>query len=217
MGGALASRLGLGSKREVEKEQLVPKDEVELEEGRRRSFGAPGLGGSLGSLGSYVPSSLGSAMGIVEKAKEPEGRCARLCRCCPALSYQQRMLGFVITFALGGLLSLSALSSLGAIFLGNPAPFAVKYTLGNLLSIGASSFLVGPAKQCRDMLAPERAAASLIYILTLLGTLLCVFVLKVQLLSLVCVIAQFAALTWYMLSYIPYGQQCAKRLAGRFL
>ena len=32
MGGALASRLGLGSKREVEKEQLVPKDEVELEE-----------------------------------------------------------------------------------------------------------------------------------------------------------------------------------------
>ena len=33
MGGALASRLGLGSKREVEKEQLVPKDEVELEEG----------------------------------------------------------------------------------------------------------------------------------------------------------------------------------------
>ena len=25
----------------------------------------------------------------------------RQCRCCPALSYQQRMLGFVITFALG--------------------------------------------------------------------------------------------------------------------
>ena len=40
-------------------------------------------------------------MGIVEKAKEPESRCARLCRCCPTLTYQQRMLGFVITFALG--------------------------------------------------------------------------------------------------------------------
>ena len=93
------------------------------------------------------------------------------------------MLGFVITFALGGLLSLSALSSIGSIFLGNPAPFAVKYTLGNLLSISSSSFLVGPAKQCRDMLAPERAAASLIYFVTLLGTLLCVFVLKVDPLS----------------------------------
>ena len=168
-----------------------------------------GLGASLGSLGS--------AMGMVEKPKEPETRCARLCRCCPVLTYQQRMLGFAICFAFGGLLSLSALSSIGSIFLGNPAPFAVKYTMGNLLSIGSSSFLVGPAKQCRDMLAPERAAASLIYLVTLLGTLLSVFVLKVQLLSLLCVIAQFSALTWYMLSYMPYGQQCAKRMVGRFL
>ena len=40
-------------------------------------------------------------MGMAEKPKEPETRCARLCRCCPALTYQQRMLGFVITFALG--------------------------------------------------------------------------------------------------------------------
>jgi hypothetical protein len=40
-------------------------------------------------------------MGIVEKPKEAETRCARLCRCCPVLTYQQRMLGFVITFALG--------------------------------------------------------------------------------------------------------------------
>ena len=32
-----------------------------------------------------------------------------------------------------------------------PTLTLTKYTLGNLLSIGASSFLVGPAKQCRDM------------------------------------------------------------------
>ena len=129
---------------------------------------------------------------------------------------------------------------------------------------------VGPAKQCRDMLAPERKAASLLYFTTLMGTLLSVFVLKVrrleeskreryapvlsgvipttsacraqgpaaalaalltpapslgptlstdqvQLLSLMCVVAQFAALTWYMLSYMPYGQQCAKRVISRFL
>lgn len=139
--GTVASRLGLGSglSSRSEKEQLVPKEE-ELEEGRRRcgSFGMSVVPASLsGGL-----SSLGSAMGMVEKPKEPETRCAALCRCCPALSYQQRMVGFVCCFALGGLLSLSALSSLGGIFLGNPAPFAVKYTLGNLLSIGSSSFLV---------------------------------------------------------------------------
>ena len=39
----VASRLGLGSKRETEKEQLVPKDETELEEGRRGRAGVLAL------------------------------------------------------------------------------------------------------------------------------------------------------------------------------
>lgn len=59
------------------------------------------------------------------------------------------------------------------------APFAFKYTLGNLLALGSSSFLVGPAKQCRDMCAPERRSASLLYIASLIGTLISVFVIKV--------------------------------------
>ena len=42
------------------------------------------------------------------------------------------------------------------------------------------------------------------------GTLLSVFVLKWQLISFGFVVIQFAALTWYMLSYVPYGQQCLK-------
>ena len=44
-------------------------------------------------------SSIGQSIGIVEaKPKEPETYCGKLCRCCPALTYQQRMLGFVICF-----------------------------------------------------------------------------------------------------------------------
>ena len=86
-----------------------------------------------------------------------------------------------------------------------------------MLSIGSSSFLVGPAKQFRDMFAPERRVASLVYFATLFGTLVSTFVIKVQILSLLCVVAQFSALTWYMLSYIPYGQQCLKRLLARFM
>jgi len=149
------------------------------------------------------------------KVREPEGRCARLFQCCAALTYRQRLLGFTICFLLGTILSLSALSSLGGLLLGNPAPFAFKYTLGNLLAIGSSSFLVGPAKQCRDMLAPERRTASLMYVSTLIGTLISVFIIKVQLLSFALVMLQFAALTWYMLSYIPYGQQCLRRMVAR--
>ena len=51
---------------------------------------------------------------------------ARLCRCCPNLTYRQRLLGFAVCFIFGGLLSLSALNSLPSLLLGNPAPFAFK-------------------------------------------------------------------------------------------
>ena len=104
----------------------------------------------------------------------------KLCACIPPLTRQQRLIGFAICFLFGALLSLSALSSIGGIFVGNPGPFAAKYTLGNILSIGSSGFLVGPGKQCRDMAAPERRYASLIYAVTLVGTLTCVFYLKIQ-------------------------------------
>ena len=94
---------------------------------------------------------------------------------------------------------------------------AFKYTFGNLLSICSSAFLVGPAKQCRDMATPERRTASAVYVLSLLATLLSVFVLKWQLVSFLLIIIQFCALTWYMLSYVPYGQVCLKKLVARVM
>ena len=63
----------------------------------------------------------------------------------------------------------------------------------------------------------RHTAAGEFFTATLFGTLVSTFVIKVQILSLLCVVAQFSALTWYMLSYIPYGQQCLKRLISRFL
>ena len=84
-----------------------------------------------------------------------------------------------------------------------------------MLSLGSSSFLVGPSRQCRDMLQPERKTASLLYLTSLVGTLVSVFWLKWQLISFAFVVIQFCALTWYMLSYVPYGQVCLKRILAR--
>ena len=75
--------------------------------------------------------------------------------------------------------------------------------------------MVGPEKQCRDMLAPERRTASIVYVVSLVGSLLSVFVLKWQIISFGMIIIQFCALTWYMLSYVPYGQQCLKKTVVR--
>ena len=115
------------------------------------------------------------------------------------------------------MLSFSALNSLPSLLLGNATPFAFKYTFGNLLSLGATTFLVGPVKQLKDMFTPERATASLVYAITLVGTLASVFYLKVQLVTLALVCMQFCALTWYFLSYVPYGQQCLRRAVRRLM
>ena len=62
------------------------------------------------------------------------------------------------------------------------------------------------------MLAPSRRWASLAYVATLAGTLISVFVFKLALLSLLFILLQALALTWYILSYVPYGQAAAKKL-----
>lgn len=217
------SRIGLGGARNPEKQGLIPKRDVEA--------GGGGCSSPLGGLSSAPWSALqtvrdygvagvttvGSTIGLVEKPKVPETRLEKLCRCCPTLTYKQRLLGFGFCFFFGVSLSLSALNSLPSLLLGNPAPFAFKYTLGNLLAIGSSSFLVGPVKQFQDMAAPERRTASLVYVSSLCATLLSVFVLKWQLVSFVLVVIQFGALTWYMLSYVPYGQQIFKRFLSRLM
>jgi hypothetical protein len=227
----VASRLGLGTgKRDTEKERLVPGHVPSGAGGAGSSVAGNGAAGIMGNLSGWAAgmslaqareqglataNSIGSGLGLVSKQKEPPKGLARLCACLPSLTKGQRLLGFAVCFIFGGLLSLSALSSLPALLLGNPAPFAFKYTFGNLLSLSSSSFLVGPEKQCRDMLAPERRTASLLYLGALAGSLISVFILKWQIISFFFIVIQFCALTWYMLSYIPYGQVCLKRVVAR--
>ena len=244
----VAARFGLGGAAgsNPEVRPLVPKSGSDLEAGGVGSgsagaaafvgdaasrlsalgkFGQAGLSSLSGSAQS-LGTGLGQGLGLVETPKEHATGIARLFVCCPTLTKAQRMLGFVVCFSFGALLSLSALSSLPSLLIGNPAPFAFKYTFGNLLSLASSSFLVGPAKQvfprpgctflplalpraraharthppssrpsiphcgggppahalpadaraqCRDMLAPERRTASLIYVGALGGTLSSVF------------------------------------------
>ena len=217
---SMASRFGFSAPRHPERQGLIPKNDLESGGGAAGASSGLGAGTSWATIrefGVASATSMGSNLGLVQAPKEPETRLERLCACCPSLTYRQRLLGFVVCFVFGGLLSLSALNSLPSLLLGNPAPFAFKYTLGNLLSLSSSAFLVGPEKQCRDMLTPERRLASLTYLLTLVGTLVCVFVLRIQLLSFCFIIVQFCALTWYMLSYVPYGQVCLKRIIARVM
>ena len=120
--------------------------------------------------------------------------CARMCVCCPKLTRGQQLLGWAVCFFFGALLSLSALGSLPSLLIGNPAPFAFKYTIGNTLSLCSYCFLVGPAKQCAGMFAAGRWLITVAYLGSFIATLVCVFYLKQWFLTLVALVAQMVAM-----------------------
>ena len=145
---------------------------------------------TLDAKGALSAAAEMSGVGIPGGQKEPKGPCH--------LTYRQRLTGCVCCMLAGTVLSLLSLGSIAQLILGNPGPFAFKYSIGNLLSLGAASFLVGPRAQARGMLHPSRRVASLVYLATLVGTLVTVFAFKRALLSLLFIVLQFLALTWCM-------------------
>ena len=135
--------------------------------------------------------------------------------CCPTLSWEDRFLGFLGCYAIGFALGLSSMLSFPMLLAGDPTPFAWTYSLGNLLSIASSTFLVGPRMQCEQMVSPVRLGATAAYLLSIFGTAWSALVLRAAPLTLLMVIVQFAALGWYCASYIPYGRMCIQQCVGR--
>ncbi|XP_011621014.1 vesicle transport protein SFT2B isoform X2 [Amborella trichopoda] len=93
------------------------------------------------------------------------------------LSTKQRMTGFAICLVAG--LTCTLMSIL--VFF-NPIKFAVAFTLGNMLSLGSTAFLIGPKRQVHS-----------------------------KLLTLLAIIIEFCALFWYSLSYIPFARAAVSK------
>ena len=86
--------------------------------------------------------------------------------------------------------------------------------VGNVLSIGAASFLVGPGTMCKTMFGPDRRASSLLYISSLAATLTCIFYMQSHTLTCISILVQFGAMIWYVSSYMPFGQSLLRRSMG---
>lgn len=136
---------------------------------------------------------------------------------CPKLTYTQRLYGFCSCFFLGFLLSLGSFSNFIELLTGNPIPFVVMYTLGNIVSLSATMFLSGPKSQWKSMSKDGRRFISVIYVLSLIVSLVVCFItfpkdlraLQGTIIILLLII-QFCSMIWYSLSYIPYGRATAK-------
>ena len=113
---------------------------------------------------------------------------------CLKLTWKQRLLGFVICFSLGTLMSLLAMSQLGRLLSGRPQPFILLYTLSNVTSLASTFCLMGPSRQLQGMLHPSRRVASIGYGVALVMALIALISKWPPLVLLILVLVQWFAL-----------------------
>jgi len=127
------------------------------------------------------------------------------------LTRTQRLYGFVGCIVIGFILSI-----LGTVMLliGFLSLFALLYSIGLIVSLLGSGFLIGFGKQIKQMFKPVRVIATLVFIATIGLVFVGAFVIGNDILCLVFVIIEYLAYTWYCLSYIPYARTAILKTIG---
>mmetsp|Transcript_3669 Transcript_3669/g.5740 ORF Transcript_3669/g.5740 Transcript_3669/m.5740 type:complete len:189 (-) Transcript_3669:5-571(-) len=140
----------------------------------------------------------------------------QVCSVFPSMTFQQRVIGCLSCLLLGFLISMGSTFRLLKLLRGDPEPFAIMYTSGNLIGIGSTCFLYGPWAQIKKMFAPTRLIATGIYLFFMGLTLFLAFYpgeIPLRLFWLVLAIfCQFLALIWYSLSFIPFAREIMKTI-----
>ncbi|CAN7089811.1 unnamed protein product [Brassica rapa subsp. narinosa] len=125
-----------------------------------------------------------------------------------ALTTKQRFYGFAICLSAG--LTCTLLSML--VFF-NPVKFGITFTLGNLMALGSTAFLIGPQRQVTMMLDPARIYATALYLASIIIALFCALYVRNKLLTLLAIILEFSGLIWYAnLSYIPFARAMVSKV-----
>lgn len=130
---------------------------------------------------------------------------------CPSLSYQQRIMGFGICLALAFFVSVM---SFVVLFQQDYVTFGVTNTIANIIALLSSLFLAGPVKQIKKMFEETRLIATIVYLLSMIATFVIALALKIAWLTIISVLIQYLAMTWYGLSYIPFARNAIKKLMG---
>ena len=99
------------------------------------------MSGALASVREKAKSGLNKAKSAVG-IKNPEDNTAidEISEMCPQLTYQQRIYGFAACFTIGWLISSMSFQFFKDLVDGNPVPFVIIYSLGNIISLLSSMF-----------------------------------------------------------------------------
>ena len=131
--------------------------------------------------------------------------------CCPNMSKPYRIAGFLICAVLGlffGLFSFSYL--LPGTSSAKTGSNGIWLTAGNLLCICSTLFLTSFTNQVKKMLEPARALNTIILLGSMAATIVFAIIGVWSGFVYISIGVQYVAMVWYILSYIPHGQEfCA--------
>jgi len=89
---------------------------------------------------------------------------------------------------------------------GHPERFALPYAIGAICALASTMFLMGPMSQCKSMFESKRIVATIVYLASIVFTLVMALVVKIVGLVLLAILIQMLALFWYSISFIPYAR-----------
>eukprot|EP00667_Euglena_gracilis_P026433 EG_transcript_31827 len=131
-----------------------------------------------------------------------------------ALSSTQRIIGCILSFLMGAVCLALAVFFVPMIVF-TPAKFAFFFTFGNVFLLAGTMFLVGPMRQFRSMFERSRLTATLLYVTSLIMTLVAALQFGSLVLVTLFTCLQVLAFVWYVLSYIPFARTVLKTVYNR--
>jgi Got1/Sft2-like family len=134
---------------------------------------------------------------------------------CPSLTLKQKLIGFGICIVIGIVLEIIAWLSFHKLVEGDPKIFAVCFSLGILVTLLGSAFLVGFAKQVKTMFKKKRVITTCVVVVSFIMTLVSALIIQSSPLTLLFMIIELLSYTWYVLSYLPFAQTLTKKLFSR--
>ena len=148
-----------------------------------------------------------------QEQEEPEESCF------PALTWRERLIGCASCMILGYLLSFGSFFRMKDLIMGNPLPFVLNATIGNIIALAGSCFLSGPRGQIDKMFCESRRVASVAYLSSLALTLVVAYapIRPKALLLLLLLVIQYLSVFWYCLSYVPFARDAVKGYVYRMV
>ena len=162
----------------------------------------------------YVPEEVSAAMinmGIISKPPETRPKTywekAEEMFAVDGMTYKQRLIGCGSCMVVGYLLSFGSVFRINALLHGNPLPYILTATMGNIVALAGSCFLSGPRAQMKTMFHKRRKLASCGYLGSLVLTLAFAFRTgmtgqkQIMMFLMAC---QYLSIAAYCLSYVPF-------------